>query len=425
MTTHDLPRGMVRSGVTTGTVEGYMPGFGNDFETEALPGALPQGQNSPQKCAYGLYAEQLSGTAFTAPRGKNERTWCYRIRPSVRHTGAFAPIEVPYWKSAPHIVPDVMSLGQYRWDPVPLPARRGADLVTGMRTMTTAGDVNTQVGMASHIYLVNAARCRTSTSTPPTASSSSCRRRGGCASAPSSAVIDLEPRRSRSSPAAWFTASRCSEGPAAASSARTTGRSSTCPSRGPIGANCLANPRDFKMPGRGLRGPRDRVRASSVKWCGSSTRPEIDHSPLDIVAWHGNYCAYKYDLRTYCAGRRDPLRPPRSVDLHGADRALGRRRGPRTSTSCCSASAGWSPSTRFRPPWYHKNVMSELMGNIYGVYDAKPQGFAPGGMSPAQLHAAARAGPRGLRARLERRAEAREARRDHVASCSRPASRST
>ncbi len=132
----------------------YMPGFGNDFETEALPGALPQGQNSPQKCNYGLYGEQLSGTAFTAPSHQNERTWCYRIRPSVKHSHRYAKIDLPYWKSAPHIVDDVVSLGQYRWDPVS--NDEGAELtwMTGMRTMTTAGDVNTQVGMASHVYLV-------------------------------------------------------------------------------------------------------------------------------------------------------------------------------------------------------------------------------------------------------------------------------
>ena len=100
-----------------GTHPGYMPGFGNDFETEALPGALPQGQNSPQKCNYGLYAEQLSGSAFT--QKQPERTWCYRIRPSVKHTGRFAKIDVPHWKSAPCIDPDIISLGQYRWDPVP------------------------------------------------------------------------------------------------------------------------------------------------------------------------------------------------------------------------------------------------------------------------------------------------------------------
>jgi len=120
-----------------GTTEGYMPGFGNDFETEALP----------------VYGEQLSGTAFTAPSHQNERTWCYRIRPSVKHTHRFEKIDCPYWKSAPHVDPDVTSLGQYRWDPLP---HSDAPLtwLTGMRTMTTAGDVNTQTGMASHIYLV-------------------------------------------------------------------------------------------------------------------------------------------------------------------------------------------------------------------------------------------------------------------------------
>ena len=95
-----------------------MPGFGNDFETEALPGALPQGRNSPQKCAYGLYAEQLSGSPFTAPRSTNERSWLYRIRPSVRHTGCFAKIEVPLWKTAPDGDPHDLPLGQYRWDPL-------------------------------------------------------------------------------------------------------------------------------------------------------------------------------------------------------------------------------------------------------------------------------------------------------------------
>jgi homogentisate 1,2-dioxygenase len=128
-----------------------MPGFGNDFETEALPGALPQGMNSPQKCNYGLYGEQLSGTAFTHVRP--ERTWCYRIRPSVKHSHRYKKTHLPYFRSAPDIDPDVVSLGQYRWDPVPH-ADEPLTWLTGMRTMTTAGDVNTQVGMASHIYLV-------------------------------------------------------------------------------------------------------------------------------------------------------------------------------------------------------------------------------------------------------------------------------
>src|SRR6056297_407364 len=145
--------GLKQAATPVGLQEGYMPGFGNDFETEALPDALPQGMNSPQKCNYGLYGEQLSGTAFTA--NPPERTWTYRIRPSVKHSHRYTRIDLPYWKSAPHVDPDVISLGQYRWDPVPH-SDKPLTWLTGMRTMTTAGDVNTQVGMASHIYLVTA-----------------------------------------------------------------------------------------------------------------------------------------------------------------------------------------------------------------------------------------------------------------------------
>ena len=132
----------------------YLSGFGNHFETEALPDALPVGQNSPQKVNYGLYAEQLSGTAFTAPNDQNRRTWCYRILPSVKHTGRYERVDVPLWQSAPNVHAGAAPLGQYRWDPLPH-ADESLTWITGMRTMTTAGDVNTQTGMASHVYLVN------------------------------------------------------------------------------------------------------------------------------------------------------------------------------------------------------------------------------------------------------------------------------
>ena len=131
----------------------YMPGFGNDFETETLPGALPQGQNSPQKCAYGLYAEQLSGSPFTAPRGENERSWLYRIRPSVKHSGQFKTRSVPLWKTAPCLDDHDLPIAQLRWGPVPMPVDE-IDFVDGVRTMTTAGDVNTQAGMSTSVYLI-------------------------------------------------------------------------------------------------------------------------------------------------------------------------------------------------------------------------------------------------------------------------------
>jgi len=134
----------------------YLSGFGNEFASEALPGALPVGQNSPQRCPYGLYAEQLSGSPFTAPRATNQRSWLYRIRPSVKHQGPFARREMPHWKSAPSHMKGRLPLGQLRWGPVPIPAREKLTFLTGMRTMTTAGDVTTQTGMAAHVYLVTA-----------------------------------------------------------------------------------------------------------------------------------------------------------------------------------------------------------------------------------------------------------------------------
>ncbi len=129
-----------------------MSGFGNSFETEALPGALPIGRNSPQRCAYGLYAEQLSGSPFTAPRGSNERSWLYRIRPSVKHSGRFAKVDAGLWRTAPCHEQEI-AIGQLRWDPTPIP-KTEMTFLQGVQTMTTAGDADTQAGMAAHVYLI-------------------------------------------------------------------------------------------------------------------------------------------------------------------------------------------------------------------------------------------------------------------------------
>ncbi|WP_372605145.1 homogentisate 1,2-dioxygenase [Actibacterium sp.] len=355
----------------------YMSGFGNDFETEALPGALPQGMNSPQKCNYGLYAEQLSGTAFTAPRGQNERTWCYRIRPSVKHTGRFAKIDVPYWKSAPCVDPDVISLGQYRWDPVP---HSDAPLtwISGMRTMTTAGDVNTQVGMATHIYLVTESMqdeyffsADSELLVVP--------QEGRLRFSTELGVIDVEPKEIAMLPRGLVYRVEVLEGPARGFVCENYGQKFDLPGRGPIGANCLANPRDFKTPVAAYE-DRDASSRVVIKWCGQFHETFIDHSPLDVVAWHGNYAPFKYDLRTFSPvgavlfDHPDPsiftvLTAPSGVPgTANIDFVLFRER--------------WMVAENtFRPPWYHKNIMSELMGNIYGIYDAKPEGFIPGGTS--------------------------------------------
>ncbi|MCB1358284.1 MAG: homogentisate 1,2-dioxygenase, partial [Maritimibacter sp.] len=266
---------------SAGVTPGYMPGFGNDFETEALPEALPRGQNSPQKCNYGLYAEQLSGTAFTAPRGQNERSWCYRIRPSVKHTGRFQKIDMPYWRSAPDVDPDVISLGQYRWDPV-AHTDEALTFVTGMRTMTTAGDVNTQVGMAAHIYLAN-----TTMEDEYFYSADSellvVPQEGVLRFHTELGTIDLEPKEIAILPRGMVYRVEIVEGPARGFVCENYGQKFDLPSRGPIGANCLANPRDFLTPVAAFE-DRDVPSTVIVKWCGQFHRTEIGHSPLDVVA---------------------------------------------------------------------------------------------------------------------------------------------
>ncbi|MCC6007583.1 MAG: homogentisate 1,2-dioxygenase [Rhodobacteraceae bacterium] len=368
-------RGADRLGAATHP--GYMPGFGNDFETEALPGALPQGRNSPQKCNYGLYAEQLSGTPFTAPRGRNERTWCYRIRPSVQHVGRFCAIEMPFWKTAPHVLPGVTSLGQYRWDPVPVPQER-LTFVTGMRTMTTAGDVNTQVGMATHVYLVTGSMedeffysADSELLVVPQAGRLRFRTELG--------VIDLEPQEIAILPRGMVFAVELLEGPARGFVCENYGDKFDLPYRGPIGANCLANPRDFKTPVAAFE-DRDAPCRVIVKWCGQFHATEIGHSPLDVVAWHGNYAPSKYDLRTFSpvgAVLFDHPDPSIFTVLTAPSGVEGT-----ANIDFVLFSDRWSVAEdTFRPPWYHKNIMSELMGNIHGIYDAKPEGFAPGGIS--------------------------------------------
>ncbi|WGH78692.1 homogentisate 1,2-dioxygenase [Jannaschia ovalis] len=366
-----------RSAATAAAEARYMPGFGNDFETEALPDALPQGMNSPQKCNYGLYGEQLSGTAFTAPQGQNERTWCYRIRPSVKHSGRYRKIDLPYWKSAPLVDPDIISLGQYRWDPVPH-SDEALTWLTGMRTMTTAGDVNTQIGMASHIYLVTQDMedeyfysADSELLVVPQA--------GRLRFATELGVIDIGPQEIALIPRGLVYRVELLDGPARGFVCENYGQKFALPDRGPIGANCMANRRDFKTPTAWFE-DRETPSRLVIKWAGSFHECEIGHSPLDVVAWHGNYAPCKYDLNTYCPvgailfDHPDPsiftvLTAPSGVPgTANIDFVLFRDR--------------WMVAEdTFRPPWYHKNVMSELMGNIYGQYDAKPQGFVPGGMS--------------------------------------------
>ena len=224
---------------------GYMSGFGNSFETEALPGALPIGRNSPQNCAYGLYAEQLSGSPFTAPRGTNERSWLYRIRPSVKHSGRFTKADAGHWRTAPCTEHD-MPIAQLRWNPAPMP-RTEQTFLQGVCTMTTAGDANTQAGMAAHIYLITKSMVDQNFYNAD-GELMFVPQDGNLRLVTEFGIIDIEPGEIAVIPRGVKFRVEIPSGPARGYLCENYGGAFTLPERGPIGANCLANSRDFLTP---------------------------------------------------------------------------------------------------------------------------------------------------------------------------------
>ena len=355
----------------------YMSGFGNSFETEALPGALPVGRNSPQKCNYGLYAEQLSGSAFTAPQAANERSWLYRIRPTVRHTGRFELAGRGALRTAPEREDGHVPLGQMRWSPVPMPEEK-LTFVTGLRTVTTAGDAETLTGMASHLLFVTQSMTREHM-TNADGEFLIVAQQGKLRFRTEFGVIEIEPGEICVIPRGVIFRVELIDGPARAYVCENYGGGFALPDRGPIGANCLANARDFLTPVAAYEDI-DAPHTLFVKWGGELYKTQVDQSPLDVVAWHGNYYPYKYDLRRYS--------PVGAISFDHPDPSIFT---VLTSPSETPGTANidfvifperWLVGENtFRPPWYHRNIMSEFMGLVYGVYDAKPEGFVPGGFS--------------------------------------------
>jgi homogentisate 1,2-dioxygenase len=355
----------------------YMSGFGNSFETESLRDALPVGRNSPQQVNHGLYAEQLSGSAFTAPRNSNQRSWLYRIRPSVKHTSRFVRVDRGNIRSAPNHGESELPIGQLRWDPAPVPAE-SASFITGLSTITTAGDVEAQSGMAAHIVLANRSM-KDEYFSNADGELLIVPQQGRLLFFTEFGRIVVIPGEVCVIPRGVVFRAELLDATARAYVCENYGGSFTLPERGPIGANCLANSRDFLTP---VAAYEDREVRSVVymKWCGELFRTEIGQSPLDVVAWHGNYAPYKYDLRRFS--------PVGAILFDHADPSIY------TVMTSPSENAGTAnidfvifperwvvAENTFRPPWYHRNVMSEFMGLVYGVYDAKPEGFLPGGMS--------------------------------------------
>jgi homogentisate 1,2-dioxygenase len=380
MTVQDMSAFQIRGAPLRGSAiePDYMSGFGNSFETEALPGALPRGMNSPQKVNYGLYAEQLSGSPFTAPQAMNQRSWLYRIRPTVKHSGRYRRIDKGLVRTAPAAREESdLPIGQLRWDPIPIPGEE-MTFVTGLRTMTTAGDSDTQAGMAAHVLLVTKSM-ENEYFFNADGELLIVAQQNGLRFRTEFGLIEISPGQICVIPRGMIFKVELIGGPARAYVCENYGGAFTLPDRGPIGANCLANPRDFQTP---VASYEDKEEPSilTVKWGGELFATDIGQSPLDVVAWHGNYTPYRYDLRHFAPVGAILFDHP-DPSIFTVLTAPSETPGTANIDFVLFPDRWLVAENTFRPPWYHMNLMSAFLGGIYGQYDAKPQGFVPGGFS--------------------------------------------
>jgi len=355
----------------------YMSGFGNTFETESIPGALPRGQNSPQKCEFNLYAEQLSGSPFSSPLSINERSWLYRIRPSVKHSGNYNKINIKNWITSPHLGEHNLPIGQYRWDPF-LNKSKNIDFINGVKTITVSGDVNMHLGMATSIYIFNKSMAD-SVFTNADAEMLFIPYQGKLNLFTEMGKILIKPGEIAVLPRGITTKISSPSEICKGYICENYGSKFNLPDKGLVGANCLANARDFRIPVAAFE-EFENTHTSILKWCGSFYETKISHSPLDVVAWHGNYAPYCYNLNDFSpigATKYDHPDPSIYTVLTSKSEMPGN-----SNVDFLIFPERWSVAENtFRPPWYHKNIMSEFMGLIYGKYDARPDGFLPGGIS--------------------------------------------
>lgn len=353
----------------------YQSGFGNHCATEALPGALPKGRNSPQVCPYGLYAEQLSGTAFTVSRAENRRSWLYRIRPTAMQ-GAFERFDgVTGWTNTFGNGP--VTPNRLRWNPLDIPTAP-TDFLEGMHTWAGNGHCDDQIGVSINLYAANRSM-KNRVFYNADAEMMFVPQQGRLRLATELGLMDVSPMEIAVIPRGVRFRVELLDADARGYVLENFGAPMRLPELGPIGSNGMANARDFETPVawyEDVEGEHELI----AKFTGGFWRTVLQHSPLDVVAWHGTHAPYKYDLRKYNAigsisfDHPDPciftvLTSP--SDTPGAANMDFAIFPPRILAM----------ENTFRPPWFHRNIAGEFMGLIHGEYDAKAEGFTPGGAS--------------------------------------------
>ena len=353
--------------------DGYLSGFGNSFATEAIEGALPEGQNSPQRVPLGLYAEQLSGTAFTAPRSESKRSWLYRTRPTASHR--------PYRRIDNGLVAAAYqaeaSPNRLRWDPLAIPTAP-TDFIDGLATVAGNGDAGTGSGVSIHVYRANRSMVDR-VFYDADGELLLVPQQGRIVLFTELGRLDAAPGEIAVIPRGVRFRVELADGTARGYVCENHGCLFRLPDLGPIGANGLANARDFLTPAAWFEQVERPVQVVQ-KFQGNLWATDLAHSPLDVVAWHGNYAPYKYDLAKFNTIGTVSFDHP-DPSIFTVLTAPSEQPGTANADFVIFPPRWMVAEHTFRPPWFHRNVMNEFMGLIHGAYDAKAGGFAPGGMS--------------------------------------------
>ena len=354
----------------------YQSGFGNEYASEAVPGALPQGRNNPQRGPLDLYTELISGTAFTAPRHENRRTWLYRRQPSVV-SGRYQPYAQPHWTTGADreiaLPPEPL-----RWHPPPLAGAEGADFIDGMHTIAANGDAESQVGIGSLMYLAGRSMERRAFVNAD-GEMLLVPQQGRLVITTELGVLDVKPGEIAVLPRGMAFKVALPDGLSRGYVCENYGAHFRLPELGPIGSNGLANARDFQAPVAAFETEEGGYEIVK-KFGGRFWQAPMKQSPFNVVAWHGNLSPVKYDTAHFMVIG--------SISFDHPDPSIFT---VLTSPSDTPGTANcdfvifpprWMVmENTFRPPWFHRNLMSEFMGLVLGEYDAKPGGFKPGGAS--------------------------------------------
>jgi len=352
----------------------YQSGFGNYFESESVTGALPIGRNSPQQPPFGLHAEQISGTSFLAPRSENLRSWLYRRLPSVCQ----GPMERLSLQELEFENLDLQSdPNPTRWNPIDVP-HQPTDFIESWVPHAASGAPTSQRGCLMAHYAVTASMNRYFYDADgelliiPEKGTLKVQTEMGQLTVGPGEILVI-PRGIK------FRVVLLKDHPARGYLCENYGAPFRLPNLGPIGSNGLANPRDFLFPQARTEDPQGAC-TLVTKYAGLYWQTELPETPLNVVAWHGNYAPYKYDLarfntiNTVSFDHPDPsiftvLTSP--SDTEGVSNIDFVIFPPRWMVA----------QDTFRPPYFHRNFMSEYMGLIKGQYDGKREGFVPGGAS--------------------------------------------